>query len=193
MVAKRKLRKRKLTNKQRAFIDEYLVDLNGTQSAIRAGYSAATANRIATKLLSKVVIQEKIAVKQAARAKRTQIDSDYVLKRLAAVDQMDVIDILNDDGSVKVISSWPKIWRQFISGLDISETSSTFSVEGDGEAKALAVMLKKIKWPDKVKNLELIGKHVDVQAWREQQALTGHDGGAIETKWTVEIVGIKKE
>jgi phage terminase small subunit len=49
-------------------------------------------------------------------------------------------------------------------------------------------ILKKIKWPDKVKNLELIGKHVEVQAWRERQELTGPNGGPVETVTRVELV-----
>lgn len=75
----------KLTPKQKKFIDEYLIDLNATQAAIRAGYSAKTANRIATENLSKPVIQEELQKAMQRRAKRTEITADRVLKELAAI------------------------------------------------------------------------------------------------------------
>ena len=72
----------KLTAKQAAFVDEYLIDLNATQAAIRAGYSSRTANRIATENLSKPVIADAIAEAQRERAERLQVDQDWVLERL---------------------------------------------------------------------------------------------------------------
>ncbi len=158
----------KLTDKQKCFVDEYLIDLNATQAAIRAGYSAKTAGWICQRLITKSHIAMAIQAAMAEREKRTEINADYVLKRLAEIDRMDCLDILNDNGSVKPISQWPKIWRQFISGFDISDI-----FEGQGDDRELVGLLKKIKWPDKVKNLELIGKHVNVQAFKEKLELSG--------------------
>jgi len=76
---------------------------------------------------------------------------------------MDVLDILLANGELKPISQWPKVWRTTLSGMDVTEMA--------GDAAGL---LKKIKWPDKIKNLELLGKHVAVQAFREQ-VKTEHD------------------
>ena len=159
---------RPLKGKQKCFVDEYLYDLNATQAAIRAGYVERTANKVGPRLLVNVGIQTAIQAAMAKREKRTEINADYVLKRLAEIDQMDCLDILNDNGLVKPISQWPKIWRQFISGLDISDI-----FEGTGEERELVGLLKKIKWPDKLKNLELLGKHVSVQAFKEKMELTG--------------------
>lgn len=89
-----------LTDKQDMFCREYLIDLNATQAAIRAGYSVKTANRIAAKLLSKVDIQNRIAELKTKRNEDVGIDADYVLRRLVEIDQIDVLDILNDDGSI---------------------------------------------------------------------------------------------
>lgn len=75
----------KLTPKQERFCEEYLIDLNATQAAIRAGYSANTANRIASELLSKLDIQNRIAELKAERSKRTEITQDRVVKELAAM------------------------------------------------------------------------------------------------------------
>ena len=145
----------KLTAKQQRFVEEYLIDLNATKAAIRAGYSEKTAHSIGAENLIKPEIQKAISDAQAKREERTQIDSDYVLKRLVEIDQMDVLDIMDDDGNVKPLRDWPKIWRQYISNIE------TISMD-DGEG-----WLKKIKWPDKIKNLELLGKHVTVGAFRE--------------------------
>ncbi|MCY3292448.1 terminase small subunit, partial [Acinetobacter baumannii] len=70
--------------------------------------------------------------------------------------------ILNDDGSLKPIREWPKIWRTPLSGFDLSSTIM------NTDETSIQPILKKLKWPDKVKNLELIGKHVDVNAFKER-------------------------
>ncbi|GIZ28602.1 terminase [Morganella morganii] len=146
-----------LNDKQEMFCREYLVDLNATQAAIRAGYSDKTANRIAAQLLSKLDIGKRIQELKSERGERLEVDADYVLKRLVEIDQMDVADILLSNGEIKPIKDWPKVWRITLSGIDVTE------IAGDA-----AGLLKKIKWPDKVKNLELLGKHISVQAFREQ-------------------------
>jgi hypothetical protein len=69
-----------LTDKEQMFVDEYLVDLNGTQAAIRAKYSEATARQIATRLLSKAHIQAAIAEARAKQQQRTEITADRVLR-----------------------------------------------------------------------------------------------------------------
>ena len=94
-------------------------------------------------------------------AESTQIGAEYVLKRLKEIDELDVIDILNDDmGSFKPVKEWPKAWRISISGVDIQHLMS------NGEE--IDTLVKKIKWPDKTKNLELLGRHVDVQAFKDR-------------------------
>ena len=166
---------RKLTNKQECFVREYLIDLNATQAAIRAGYSAVTAEVIGCNLLSHIKVSERIKIALDERGKETKVDANYVLTRLREIDEMDALDILEDDGSIKSIRDWPKIWRQFISGFEVVEMFA-----GKGDDKVIAGMLKKIKWPDKTKNLELIGKHVNVQAFRDRIEHTGLGGGPIQ-------------
>ncbi|EHT2500070.1 terminase small subunit [Escherichia coli] len=161
----------KLTDKQELFAREYLKDLNGTQAAIRAGYSEKTANEQASRLLANVNVQKFVAELKTARVEQTGIDAAYVLRRLVEIDQMDVLDILLQNGELKPIKDWPKVWRTTLSGMDVVEMASADS----------AALLKKIKWPDKVKNLELLGKHVSVQAFKEQTSteITGADGGPV--------------
>lgn len=146
-----------LNDKQEMFCREYLVDLNATQAAIRAGYSDKTAQQQASRLLLNVVIQDRIQELKSERGERLAIDADYVLQRLVEIDQMDVADILLSNGEIKPIKDWPKVWRITLSGIDVTE------IAGDS-----AGLLKKIKWPDKVKNLELLGKHVSIQAFSDK-------------------------
>ncbi|MGE0936419.1 terminase small subunit [Yersinia enterocolitica] len=152
----------KLTDKQELFAREYLKDLNATQAAIRAGYSEKTAQVQSSRLLSNVMVQECIAGLKGDRCEEVGIDAAYVLRRLVEIDQMDVLDILLPNGELKPIKDWPKTWRTTLSGIDVTEMA--------GDAPGF---LKKIKWPDKVKNLELLGKHVDVQAFKERTEISG--------------------
>jgi phage terminase small subunit len=77
-----KPRKGGLTAKQQCFVDEYMVDMNGTQAAIRAGYSARNADKIASELLGKTGVAAAVAAAKAARAKRTEVTADWVIKQL---------------------------------------------------------------------------------------------------------------
>lgn len=72
----------RLTDKQQRFVDEYLIDLNATQAAIRAGYSEKTAQQMGSENLSKPVIQEAIEKAQAERSERTEVTQDYVIKTI---------------------------------------------------------------------------------------------------------------
>ncbi|WP_192034108.1 terminase small subunit [Pantoea agglomerans] len=161
-----------LTDKQEMFCREYLIDLNATQAAIRAGYSEKTARASGCENLTKPDIQNRIAELKADRNEQVNVDAAYVLRRLIEIDEMDVLDILNANGELKPIKDWPKVWRTTLSGMDVTEMA--------GDAAGL---LKKIKWPDKVKNLELLGKHVTVQAFKDnvKNELVGANGLPLAT------------
>lgn len=154
---------KKLTDKQLAFANEYIIDFNATKAAIRAGYAESRAQQTGSDLLANPKVQDAIATAIEERNKRAKVDADYVLNRLVEIDQMDVIDILDAQGNILPLAKWPKQWRTTINSFDIQE------IIGLDEA----ALIKKIKWPDKVRNLELLGKHVDVQAWKEK---VEHDG-----------------
>lgn len=124
-----------LTAKQERFCEEYLIDLNATQAAIRAGYSENTAQKIGSENLSKPVIAEYIAKGKAERSKETKIDAAWVLK--ASVDLYD-----------KCMEA------ERLKDKDGNDTGyAKFQPAGAGKA------------------LELIGKHVDVQAYAEKQEI----------------------
>lgn len=150
-----------LTPKQQRFVEEYLIDLNATQAAIRAGYSEKTAKSIGQENLTKPDIQKAIEEAQNKRTEQTKIDAAYVLSRLVEIDQMDVLDIMDDQMKIRPVNEWPKVWRQYVVNLENLELS-------DGEG-----CFKKIKWPDKVKNLELLGRHVSVGAFKDKVEHSG--------------------
>ncbi|MBW6637224.1 terminase small subunit [Salmonella enterica subsp. enterica serovar Weltevreden] len=157
-----------LTAMQEAYAQEYTkCPENQTQAAINAGFSPNTAAVKASVMMRDERIQKRIAELMEERNKRLRVSADYVLLRLVEIDQMDVIDILNDDGTLKPIREWPKIWRTTLSGFDLSSTIMNMDED------SIETILKKIKWPDKVKNLELIGKHVDVNAFKERLEVSG--------------------
>ena len=154
----------KLTKKQEMFCLEYLTDLNATQAAIRAGYSKGAANRIASLLLTKHDIQAKVGELQKQRSEKLGINSDYVLRRLYEIDNLDVIDIMDDKGDILPINQWPEAWRKTVHSIEISAIKSEDETIG---------YLKKVRWTDKIKNLELLGKHIDVAAFRERVDVSG--------------------
>lgn len=157
----------KLTDKQQAFVDEYLRDLNATQAAIRAGYSKKTAAAVGNENLRKPQIAEAIAKAKAERSERTKVDADWLLNRLAAEADADLADLYNEDGGLKPIHQWPEIWRKgLVAGIDVEQQYEYI----DGEKEPCGVVVK-VKLSDRVKRLELIGKHVDVQAFKDQIAL----------------------
>jgi phage terminase small subunit len=154
----------KLNDKQRRFVQEYLIDLNATQAAIRAGYSADTAHSQGPRLLENAGVKAAIDEARAERARETQIDAAWVLKRLAAEADADVADLYDEDGRLLPVNKWPKIWRQgLVAGLKTQ-------VSEDG------VAIIDVKLSDRIRRLELIGKHVRVNAFQEVVQHKGLEG-----------------
>lgn len=166
-----------LTDKWQVFADAILCSEkpNATQAYLTAypNVTVKTAGVNGEKLLKKTEIQNYLGKAKRERSQRTKIDADYVLNRLVEIDEMDVADILDNEGNALPINQWPMCWRRTISGLDLQELMA-----GD-----IQTVVRKIKWPDKVKNLELIGKHVDVQAFKEQKQISG--ALAVSNEWHI--------
>jgi phage terminase small subunit len=161
----------KLTPKQARFVEEYLIDLNATQAAIRAGYSAKTANEIGAENLAKPSIKAAIDAAMAERSQQTKIDAQWVLKRLAAEAEADIADLYDDDGNLLPVAEWPLIWRQgLVQGIEVEEL-----FEGRGADRVHIGRLRKIKLDSRVKRIELIGKHIGVNAFQENVHHTGLD------------------
>ncbi len=166
-MAKEPNQPRDLTAKEAAFVREYLIDLNQTQAAIRAGYAAKSANVQAVEIMARPLVRAAIAEAMAARSERTQVNADWLLNRLAVEAEADLADIYTEDGAVKPVHQWPKIWRQgLVAGIKHQELR-------DGEGNATGEFIVEVKVSDRVKRLELIGKHVGVQAFLEKVEVAG--------------------
>lgn len=87
----------KLTDKQKRFVSEYLIDLNATQAAIRAGYSRKTANRIGPELLVKTCVSGEIQKSMKERQKRTEVSQDYVIQKLKEIADKEASDVPESD------------------------------------------------------------------------------------------------
>ena len=145
----------KQANRQDRFVEEYLVDLNATQAAIRAGYSVKTASEQGARLLANVKVQSKIAKEMAERSKRTGINQDRVVMELARIAFVNPQNLINpEDASV----------RPDATDDDLACIQSVKVKTMDG-AKGSSVE-REIKLNDKMKALELLGKHLGM--WNDK-------------------------
>ncbi|MFN7090709.1 MAG: terminase small subunit [Allorhizobium sp.] len=165
-----------LNAQQLRFVQEYLIDLNATQAATRAGYSAKTAHSQGQRLLKHVDVHAAISEAQYKRAMKTETDAAFVLKRLADEVTADIADLYDEKGGLKPVKDWPLIWRQ---GLVTSIEAAEETVTGDDGVERRQVTVRKVRMSDRVKRLELLGKHISVNAFREQIGHGDPDGNPL--------------
>lgn len=153
-----------LTAKQQAFVAHYLVTLNATEAAKAAGYSEKTAAVMAAENLIKPNIQKAIQDAQAKRAEKLEVDAEWVLKRLIDSVEADLDDLFNADGGIRPIGQWPDAFRKgLVAGIEVDEIRGA-----EGEVIGYT---KKIKLSDRLRRLELIGKHIGM--WKDKVEVTG--------------------
>lgn len=150
-----------LTDKQWRFVIEYCVDQNGTQAAIRAGWSKRSAGAQASMLLKKLNIAKAIREEQERIAKRVGFDADRVLNILADQVLADVADLYDDDGQIKDVNEWPMAFRQ---GLVKKITTNHEYETIDGRRKAVG-RITAVEIHDRKQQLQLIGRHIGIQAF----------------------------
>lgn len=162
-----------LTDRQRRFCQEYLTDLNGTQAATRAGYSAKTANEQAARLLANVSVRAEIERLQEERAARTGVTTDRVVQELAKVAFSDPRKMFRPDGTMKSPAEWDDETAAVIAGLETEE-----EVRTNASLQTQTVTrTKKLKRLDKLTALELLGKHLGM--FKERVEVSGPGGGPI--------------
>lgn len=149
-----------LNDKQQRFVDEYLKDLNATQAAIRAGYSAKTAYAIAEKLLRKAEIQEAIQAAMKARSKRTEVTQDRVLQELARIAFFDPRKMFHGDGSPKSIHELDDDTAAAVSGLDVVNIGN--SEVGIGQVLKYKVADKGAALTNAMRHLGMFNDKLDV-------------------------------
>lgn len=192
---------RKLTDKQKKFVEEYLIDLNATQAAIRAGYSPNYADRKGHELIENNRVSEAIQSAMAKRSARTEITQDMVLNELAK------IAFSNGSDFAKVTTKKCKrqVWdqesetyvekevdEQFVELIDTDKLSP--------EKKAAIAEISEgkfgisVKSCDKVKALELLGKHLGM--FKDKVEVNGNINNPFEgftTEQLMKLVGDEDE
>lgn len=157
-----------ISAKEHRFCEEYLVDLNATQAAIRAGYTRHTARQQGSRLMTDADIISTIDEMKAERSEQTGINAAWLLKRLADEAEADVADLYGENGELLPVEEWPLVWRTgLITAIDVEIIRAP-----DGTEMGI---LKKVKVADRARRLELIGKHISVKAFEERVAVTGLD------------------
>lgn len=150
-----------LNDRQLAFVREYLVDLNATQAAIRAGYSEKTAHSQGPRLLENVEIAEAIAAAQSERAERVALDADRVLLEIARVATSDLRRAFTADGGLRSPATWDDDTAAAISSVKVV----TRRAPGGGEDAEVEYVTEVKLW-DKNSALDKAGKHLGM--FREQ-------------------------
>lgn len=150
-----------MTRKQEQFISEYLIDLNATQAAIRAGFSKRTAYSQGQRLLKNVEVQGAITEAQAKRAERLEITADKWLRELAIIgfsDLADYIEINNDTGAIRA-KGFEEMSEAKSRALESIQEDRIVREDAKGEQSIVNEKVK-FKLHDKLSALEKIGKHL---------------------------------
>ena len=152
----------KLTERQKCFVDEYLVDLNATQAAIRAGYSKKTAGSIGEENLKKPEIAAAVQKAMDERARKVGVNAEYVLNTI--IDTIErckqAVPVLDRKGDPVLVQT------------PLGDIAPAYTFEAN------AVL----------KGAELLGKHLKMFTDKVEQS--GPDGGPIQSKVVIEYVGV---
>lgn len=177
-----------LTPKQRAFVREYLIDLNATQAAIRAGYSEDTARAIGAENLTKPDIASAIEAAMKSRSERTDITADRVLKELAKIGFADIRKAVKwqsamiteednpDGGDIAVIKTVVTNTVQMVASDELDDETAAAIAEVSQNATGGV----KIKLHDKRAALVDIGRHLGM--FKDRVEHSGPNGGPIEMR-----------
>ena len=141
----------KITAKQAIFIDEYLIDLNATQAAIRAGYSVQSAGSIGEENLKKPEIEKAVKKAMAERSRRTGISADRILTELAKIGFANITDVADlDEATVREGAS-----RDDTAAINSLKVKRIPTDDG-------YITEREIKMHDKIRSLEMIGRHLGI-------------------------------
>jgi len=161
-----------VTRKQQRFCMEYLVDLNASQAAIRAGYSTDTAGAIGFENLKKPEIAKRVEELQAERSIRTSVTQDRTLRELARIAFFDIRKAFHPDGSLKPLAEMDEATAACIAGL---EAENIYAKDAKGKLTVTGRIFK-IKLANKLGALDTIARHLGMFVDKTTMELTGKDG-----------------
>jgi phage terminase small subunit len=155
------------------FVREYLKDLNGTQAAIRAGWSKGTAPSSAYHLLAREDVQDMVREANAERLERAEVSADMVLKQLIALSTVDIASAFDEHGVVKQLHEMPPETRAALAGIEAYEEYA-----GRGADREPVGRVTKIKLMNKLDVLELLGRHLSL--FNDKMQISGPDNGPVQ-------------
>lgn len=172
-IKKRKPQKKPSLNpRQITFCKEYLIDFNGTQAAIRAGFSEHTANEQASRLLAKANIRAEVDRLRKQREDRLEASADFVVRELMRLAKVNIRQAFNKDGSLKNIHEMPEDLTRCISSIEVKEL---WEPKEDESGKEQTGWIKSIKVWDKKGALELLGEHFGIYKRQAEREVAGED------------------
>jgi phage terminase small subunit len=158
-----------LAPKQQRFVEEYLLDMNATQAAVRAGYSRNSANEQGAQLLGKAHVRQAIDAGKVKRSDKLEVDAEWTLQRLVEEANADLANLYTLAGDLKPVDEWPEVWRRgLVEGVEVEAL-----YDGFGKDRKQIGYTKKILLSDRLRRIELIGKHISVLAFKEQIEVGG--------------------
>ncbi|PUZ25032.1 terminase small subunit [Chitinophaga parva] len=175
-----------LNEKQKRFCEEYLVDLNATKAAIRAGYSQATAYSQGHDLLKKPEVQAYLAEKRKELQERTGITVERVLREYARIAFFDPSSLYTVDGGLKQVRDLDADTAAVIAGVEVHE-----DFVSDSPNKEAIGQTKKVKFVDKIRALDSLSRHLGL--FNDKMEHTGKDGGPIQTETIIRVVRGKRD
>lgn len=155
----------KLTAKKRLFAHEYVVDMIGAAAAERATYAKSRARQTAHELLQEPEVKALIEELMAKRINQVEANAEMVLRDLLEYRQADLRHLYEENGAMKPIHEWPEFFTRM--GVISLKTREEFETN-DGKRELIGYV-KEVKWEGKTKILEMIGKHIDVNAFRDNK------------------------
>jgi phage terminase small subunit len=173
-----------LSPKHQRFVGEYLVDLNGKQAAIRAGYSPKSAEVTASRLLSNTKVRKAINAAKERRADRVEVKSDDVLRELKLIAFCDVRQAYTPDGRLKPIHEIPEDVARAIS----LEAEDVLVPGTDERAQS-----SKLKFWSKPQALELLGKHLKLFTEKVEHSFSDMTDEQLEAKYREAVARVGAE
>jgi phage terminase small subunit len=148
-----------MNDKQIRFCEEYLIDFNATQAAIRAGYSRKTANEQASRLLANVNVSTHLSAMMQETSNKLGITREKVLQEIGRLAFADIRKLYNIDGALKSIHDLDDDAAAILAGVETYEEKAKFN---EGEENITLGQTKKVKVYDKTKSLEMLAKHFKI-------------------------------
>lgn len=148
---------KEMTARRKQFIHEYLVDYNGTQAAIRAGYAVDSAAQEASRLLRNVKVKKSIAKRQEQLLKEISENQFRTAREIQRIALFDIRKLYDEQGNLKPVSQWDDDSAAAVAGVETVKKQDPDEV--DDEGKPVWIKVLKIRTHDKVRAQELLGRH----------------------------------